>query len=274
MMNDEHFLQGPLGLDLELVEVLQGPLGLDLELVEVLQRGRRGLILKNDERRTKKAFLILRDERMMNDEHFLQGPSGLDLELVEVLQGPLGLDLELVEVLQRGRRGLILKNDERRTKKAFLILRDERMMNDEHFLQGPSGLDLELVEVLQGPLGLDLELVEVLQRGRRGLILKNDERRTKKAFLILRDERMMNDEHFLQGPSGLDLELVEVLQGPLGLDLELVEVLQRGRRGLILKNDERRTKKAFLILRDERMMNDEHFLQGPSGLDLELVDDC
>ena len=31
MMNDEHFPQGPSGLDLELVEVLQGPLGLDLE---------------------------------------------------------------------------------------------------------------------------------------------------------------------------------------------------------------------------------------------------
>ena len=46
-MNDEHFLQGPSGLDLELVEVLQGPLGLDLR---------------------------------MNDEHFLQGPSRLDLE--------------------------------------------------------------------------------------------------------------------------------------------------------------------------------------------------
>ena len=30
-MNDEHFLQGPSGLDLELMEVLQGPLGLDLE---------------------------------------------------------------------------------------------------------------------------------------------------------------------------------------------------------------------------------------------------
>ena len=30
-MNDEHFLQGPSRLDLELVEVLQGPLGLDLE---------------------------------------------------------------------------------------------------------------------------------------------------------------------------------------------------------------------------------------------------
>ena len=30
MMNDEHFLQGPSGLDLELVEVLQGLLGLDL----------------------------------------------------------------------------------------------------------------------------------------------------------------------------------------------------------------------------------------------------
>ena len=30
-MNDEHFLQGPSGLDLELVEVLRGPLGLDLE---------------------------------------------------------------------------------------------------------------------------------------------------------------------------------------------------------------------------------------------------
>ena len=31
MMNDEHFLQGSAGLDLELVEVLQGLLGLDLE---------------------------------------------------------------------------------------------------------------------------------------------------------------------------------------------------------------------------------------------------
>ena len=30
-MNDEHFLQGSSGLDLELMEVLQGPLGLDLE---------------------------------------------------------------------------------------------------------------------------------------------------------------------------------------------------------------------------------------------------
>ena len=30
-MNDEHFHQGPSGLDLELVEVLQGPLRLDLE---------------------------------------------------------------------------------------------------------------------------------------------------------------------------------------------------------------------------------------------------
>ena len=30
-MNDEHFLQGPSVLDLELVEFLQGPLRLDLE---------------------------------------------------------------------------------------------------------------------------------------------------------------------------------------------------------------------------------------------------
>ena len=37
---------------------------------------------------------------------------------------------------------------------------------------------------------------------------------------------------------GFDLELVEVLQGPLGLDLK---------GGF---NEERRTKKAFLIVRD------------------------
>ncbi|KAM1789823.1 hypothetical protein ACFX12_033945 [Malus domestica] len=47
MMNDEHFLQGPSRLDLELVEVLQGPLGIDLE--GGFDEERRGL------------FLILRD---------------------------------------------------------------------------------------------------------------------------------------------------------------------------------------------------------------------
>ena len=52
-MNDEHFLQGPSRLDLELMEVLQGPLGLDLELMEVLQ-GPLGLDLEggfDEERR-------------------------------------------------------------------------------------------------------------------------------------------------------------------------------------------------------------------------------
>ena len=52
-MNNEHFLQGPSGLDLELVEVLQGPSGLDLEVVVVLQ-GPLGLDLEggfDEERR-------------------------------------------------------------------------------------------------------------------------------------------------------------------------------------------------------------------------------
>ena len=35
-MNDEHFLQGPSGLDLELMEVLQGPLGLDLRRTKLV----------------------------------------------------------------------------------------------------------------------------------------------------------------------------------------------------------------------------------------------
>ncbi|KAM1791404.1 hypothetical protein ACFX12_035374 [Malus domestica] len=77
-----------------------------------------------------------------------------------------------------------------------LILEDEQLMNDEHFLQGPSGLDLELVEVLQGSSGLNLELVEVLQ-GPSGLDLgRDDERRTKRDFLILREPGCLRASEF------------------------------------------------------------------------------
>ena len=67
------------------------------------------------------------------------------------------------------------------------------------------------------------------------------------------DLRWTDDERwcFLQGSSGLDLELVEVLQGAVGAwswRWIIVEPMAVG--AWSWKNDERRTKKAFLILRE------------------------
>ncbi|KAM1960665.1 hypothetical protein ACFX16_021207 [Malus domestica] len=75
----------------------------------------------------------------------------------------------------------------------------------------------------------------------------------------------MNDERFLQGPSGLGLDeqrmsgFVDVVdpKGPLGLDLGRTDderwCFLQGPSGLDLEramDEERRTKRAFLILRE------------------------